>query len=61
MMDIEELLTAQVIAALIVSALYVATYLSFVRLLRYFRNWYTPGLLESLTTGVLASLTVALV
>jgi hypothetical protein len=61
MMDIEESLIARVIAALIVSALYVATYLSFVRLLRYFRNWYAPSLLESLTTGVLASLTVALV
>lgn len=49
------------IAALIASALYVATYLSFVRLLRYPRNWHPPRLPASLTTGGLAVLTVALV
>ena len=53
--------TTQVIAALIAAALYVATYLSFVRLLRYPRNWYPPSLPASLATGVLAALTVALV
>ena len=52
---------AALIAALIASALYVATYLSFVRLLRYPRNWYPPSLAASLATGVLAALTVALV
>ena len=49
------------IAALIASALYVATYLSFVRLLRYPRNWYPPSPPAALATGVLAALTVALV
>ena len=58
---IEALPLPRVIAALIASALYVATYLSFVRLLRYPRNWYPPSLRASLTTGVLAALTVALV
>ena len=52
---------ALVIAALIASALYVATYLSFVRLLRYPRNWYPPSPPAALATGVLAALTVALV
>lgn len=61
MMEIEASLAGQAIPALIVSALYVVTYLSFVRLLRYFRNWYAPSFLESLITGVLASATVTLV
>jgi hypothetical protein len=59
--DIEALPLPRVFAALIASALYMATYLSFVRLLRYPRNWYPPSLRASLTTGVLAALTVALV
>jgi len=58
---IEALPLPWVIAALIASMLYVATYLSFVRLLRYPRNWYPPSLRASLTTGVLAALTVVLV
>jgi hypothetical protein len=58
---IEALSFPGVFAALIVSALYMATYLSFVRLLRYPRNWYPPSLNASLATGVLAALTVALV
>ena len=53
--------TIQLITALIASALYVVTYLFFVRLLRYPRNWFQPGLLASLATGILAALTVALV
>ncbi|MDP6352856.1 MAG: LicD family protein [Alphaproteobacteria bacterium] len=61
MTDIEALPLPRVFAALIASALYMATYLSFVRLLRYPRNWYPPSLRASLTTGVLAALTVALV
>lgn len=61
MTGIEALPTTQVIAALIAAALYVATYLFFVRLLRYPRNWLPPSLPESLATGVLAALTVALV
>ena len=53
--------TVQLITALIASALYVVTYLFFVRLLRYPRNWFLPSLLASLATGILAALTVALV
>jgi len=53
--------TSPVIGALAASALYVTTYLSFVRLLRYPRNWCPPTLPSSLATGVLAALTVALV
>ena len=53
--------TVQLITALIASALYVVTYLFFVRLLRYPRNWFPPSLLASLATGILAALTVALV
>ncbi len=61
MTGIEASPTIQVIAALTASALYVTTYLSFVRLLRYPRNWRLPSLPASLATGVLATLTVALV
>jgi hypothetical protein len=61
MMDIEFPPSTQVIAALLASVFYVATYLSFVRLLRYLRNWYAPGFFASLTTGLLAALTVVLV
>jgi len=51
----------EVIAALIAATLYVASYLSFVRLLKYPRNWFSPSLPASLVTGVLATFTVALV
>ena len=61
MTGIDASATTQVIAAPIAAALYVATYLSFVRLLRYPRNWYPPSLPASLATGVLAALTVAVV
>ena len=61
MTSIEVFPMPQVIAALAAAALYVATYLSFVRLLRYPRNWYSPGLPGSLATAVLAILTVTLV
>ncbi len=61
MTGIEALPLPRVFAALIALALYMATYLSFVRLLRYPRNWYPPSLQASLTTGALAALTVALV
>ncbi len=44
--------------ALIASALYGATYLSFTYLLRYPRNWCLPSLAASLLTGGLAALTV---
>ncbi len=61
MIGIEATPTAQVIAALVAAGLYVATYLSFVRLLRYPRNWLPLSLPAILATGVLAALTVALV
>lgn len=61
MTDMEVSPAIQVIAALVASALYMATYLSFVRLLRYLRNWYAPSVPASLTTGTLAGLTLALV
>ncbi len=47
------------ISALIAAALYLATYLSFVRLLRHPRNWYFPTLPSSLVTVALAIVTVA--
>ena len=53
------LATIPAIAALIAAALYLATYLSFVRLLRHLRNWYLPTLLASLATAGLATVTVA--
>lgn len=61
MIGIEASPMPQVIAALAAAALYVASYLSFVRLLRYPRNWCRPSLPASLATGVLTALTVALV
>jgi hypothetical protein len=51
--------TAQALAALIAAVLYAATYLSFVRLLRYPRNWHPPSLPAALATGALAALTLA--
>jgi hypothetical protein len=59
--SIGALLTNQVSGGLIASALYVTTYLTFVRILKYPRNWLSPSLLASLTTGGLAVLTVAMV
>ncbi len=47
------------IDALITAALYLATYLSFVRLLRHPRNWYLPTLPSLLATAGLAMITVA--
>ena len=61
MTGIEALPLPRVIAALLASALYIATYLSFVRLLRYPRCWYLPSLPASLITGLLAALTVTMV
>jgi len=61
MIGIEATPVNQVIAALAASALYVATYLSFVHLLKYPRNWCPPGMSASLVTGALAFLTVSLV
>ena len=59
MTGIEASSTTQAMAALMASALYAATYLSFVRLLRYPRNWHPPSLPACLATAALAALTVA--
>jgi len=50
-----------IFTAVVTCALYVATYRSFVYLLRYPRNWAAPSLPESLATGALAVSVVALV
>jgi len=49
------------IGFVIAVALYVVTYLSFVRLLRYPRNWRPPSLPMSLTTAGLVTITVSYV
>lgn len=61
MTGIEALPALQVISAPIAGLLYVTTYLSFVRLLTYPRNWHAPSLPASLATGALAASTVLLV
>ena len=50
---------SQAFAGLIATALYAAAYLSFVRLLRFPRNWITLGPSAVGTTGLLVALTVA--
>jgi hypothetical protein len=59
MANIDATATRQVIAVLIAAALYAATYLSFVRLLRHPRNWYPPSLPSIFVTALLGILTVA--
>ena len=49
---------AQLIGVMITAGLYFLTYLSFVRLLRYWRNWYPPTGSSSLVTAGLALATV---
>jgi hypothetical protein len=49
------------IGALVAAALYGATYLSLLYLLRFPRNWLPPSLSSSLVTGSLAAVTVAFV
>lgn len=48
-----------VAGVMIAAALYVAAYLSFIRLLRYPRNWLPPSLPSAAATGFLALLAVA--
>jgi hypothetical protein len=59
MTGIGAIATSPAISTLIAAALYIATYLSFLRLLRYPRNWYLPTLPASLATAGLAAITVA--
>lgn len=58
---VEEFTTNTISAALIASLVYAATYLSFVRLMRYPRNWHPPSLLGCIVTGSFATLLVAFV
>ena len=59
MTGIDVSLSTQVFSVLIAVALYVAAYLSFVRLLRYPRNWNSPSIPAYLATSVLVALTLA--
>jgi hypothetical protein len=57
----ESLLLNQPISALTGAGLYIATYLSFLNLLKYPRNWKLPSASSTLVTTTLAALTVAFV
>ena len=61
MIGIDAFANSQLIGVLIASFLYFLTYLSFVRMLRYWRNWDSPTLSSSLVTAALALATVAFV
>ena len=61
MIGFEALPLPRMLAALLASALYLAAYLSFLRLLRYLRSWYPPSLPVCLTTASLVVLIVALI
>ena len=58
MIGIETLFSSHFIGALTAASLYFLAYLSLVRLLRYWRNWYSPPLSLSLLTTGLALATV---
>jgi len=58
MNGIESLASNPIISAIVAAGLYFITYLSFVRLLRYWRNWYRPPHSASLLTVTLAIATV---
>ena len=59
MNNFEALASNPVLGGLIAATLYVATYLSFIRLLRFPRNWIQPSQKEVLTTGLLGITTIA--
>ena len=59
MTDIEASPAIEVVAALGAAALYAVAYVSFVRLLRFPRNWVPFSRREALATGLLVVLTVA--
>lgn len=60
-LGIEGIAANTIFAALIASLLYAAAYLSFIRLMRYPRNWHPPSLLGCIVTGSLALFLVAFV
>ena len=55
------LLSTAPVGAVIAAILYIATYLAFLRLLKYPRNWRLPSASTVVTTGALAVATVAFV
>ena len=57
----DSLLLSQPISALTGAGLYIATYLSFLNLLKYPRNWALPSASSTFVTGTLAVITVAFV
>ena len=59
MNNFEHLASNQILGGLLAATLYAATYLSFVRVLRFARNCQQPSHKEVLTTGLLAGLTIA--
>lgn len=59
MIGIDASSNTQVFSALVAVLLYMAAYLSFVRLLRYPRNWLTPSMPTYLASSVLVALTIA--
>jgi len=58
---IYDLLSTGPIGAVIAAILYVSTYLAFLKLLRYPRNWWLPSVSTMVVTGVLAAATVTYV
>ena len=59
MNNFEHLASNQILGGLLAATLYAATYLSFVRVLRFARNCQKPSHKEVLTTGLSAGLTIA--
>ena len=58
MIGTEELFSSPLIGAFIAAGFYVLAYFSFLRLLRYWRNWSNPPLLSSLVTAGLILATI---
>ena len=58
---ITALTASPAIAALVAAALYTGTYLLFLNLLKYPRNWLRPSLSTSIVTGAMATATVLFV
>lgn len=61
MIGTEALFSSHIVGALTAACLYFLTYLSFVYLLRHWRNWHPPTLASSLMTAGLALATVVYV
>ena len=59
MNNFEHLASNQILGGLLAAAFYAVTYLSFIRLLRFPRNWLLPSQKEVLTTGFWGILTIA--